>query len=120
MSLQYILKEHETIPEDDVLVWGEWFEKANRVVKQTQVADGVEVSTVFLGLDHSFGSGKPLLFETMIFGGSKDGNCYRYTTWDEALGGHNNILKEFTIRCPYCGTLRRSDEVKCISCGGNF
>ena len=27
----------------------------------------VEVSTIFLGMDHSFGSGDPVLWETMIF-----------------------------------------------------
>lgn len=35
----------------------------------------IYVSTVFLGLDHSFGSFgecKPVLFETMIFGGEHD------------------------------------------------
>ena len=45
----------------------------------------VEVSTVFLGIDHQFGYGKPLLFETMIFGGKNDGYQTRYSTWEEAV-----------------------------------
>jgi len=47
----------------------------------------VSVSTVFLGMDHSFGGG-PLLFETMIFGGKSDGYMDRYSTWQEAEAGH--------------------------------
>ena len=46
------------------------------------------VSTVFLGLDHAFDGGTPLLFETMIFGGEHDEYQERYATWDEAEAGH--------------------------------
>lgn len=51
---------------------------------------GVDISTVFLGIDHRFGGGgPPILFETMIFGGGPhDENCERYCTWDEAVAGH--------------------------------
>jgi hypothetical protein len=49
---------------------------------------GVQVSTVFLGLDHSFGHGPPLLFETMIFNGPHDGWQMRATTWEEAEKAH--------------------------------
>lgn len=31
-----------------------------------------KISTVFLGLDHSFGSSSPVLWETMVFGGELD------------------------------------------------
>jgi len=54
----------------------------------------VEISTVFLGLDHQLGRGKPLLFETMVFGGKHDGRCRRYPTWDEALRGHAITVAE--------------------------
>lgn len=51
---------------------------------------GFYVSTVFLGLDHSFGEGRPLWFETMVF---KDGDfsdlwCKRAETSQEALSYH--------------------------------
>ncbi len=46
------------------------------------------VSTVFLGLDHAFGGGPPMLFETMIFGGDHDEYCERYATVEEARAGH--------------------------------
>jgi hypothetical protein len=48
----------------------------------------VEISTVFLIFDHSYDSDKPVLFETMIFGGEHDGYQDRYHTYDEALFGH--------------------------------
>jgi hypothetical protein len=64
----YILDGHTPVPVADVLTWGRWFETADRTVARTAVAAGVEVSTVFLGLDHHFtGHGPPLLFETMVF-----------------------------------------------------
>lgn len=51
--------------------------------------DGVEVSTVWLGLDQGFGySDRPLIFETMIFGGEHDKEQWHYSTLDEALEGH--------------------------------
>jgi hypothetical protein len=49
--------------------------------------EDVDVSTVFLGLDHGFG-GKPLWFETMIVGGPLDDSQERYTTIEEAEAGH--------------------------------
>jgi hypothetical protein len=55
---------------------------------------GVEVSTVFLGIDHSFGFHKPLWFETMIFGGKRDGEQYRYETWEEAEANHWKLVKK--------------------------
>jgi hypothetical protein len=75
---KFILDGHNPIPESDVLKWGKWFETADRVVQKTRVTPKVEVSTVFLGLDHNFlDKGKPVLFETMIFGGKRDQEQYR-------------------------------------------
>ena len=48
----------------------------------------VTVSTVWLGMDHSFGDGPPLIFETMVFGGELDQECDRYTTEEQAQQGH--------------------------------
>lgn len=50
--------------------------------------DGVEVSTVFLTMDHSFGKGEPILFETMILGGQYNDYQWRYSTYEEAEAGH--------------------------------
>ena len=74
---------------------------ARRQVRSTDL-DGeqgcstdVHVSTVFLGLDHSFSNeGPPLLFETMVFGGVCDENMRRYATWDEAVAGHEEMIDD--------------------------
>lgn len=65
-------------------------------VEKTRIGD-VYVSTVFLGIDHSFtDDGPPILFETMIFGGPNDQWQERYFTWDEALAGHNRVVALLT------------------------
>lgn len=75
MNGMYILDENnEHVPCDDTLEWARWFEvnSDRRVVSQTIVLHpelgDLRVSTVFLGLDHSWGlGGAPLLYETMVF-----------------------------------------------------
>jgi hypothetical protein len=86
-----ILDGHEVILIDDTIEWAKWFEKAPRHVANTQDRY-IRVSTVFLGIDHGFG-GKPLWFETMIFGGEHDGFQERYETWAEAELGHFCAVK---------------------------
>ena len=54
----------------------------------------VQISTVFLGIDHGDGLGRPLLFETMVFGGKMNGHQERYSTWKEAETGHNRIVSK--------------------------
>jgi hypothetical protein len=51
-----------------------------------------QISTVFLALDHNWGEGPPVLFETMIFGGPLDQFQWRYCTWEEAEEGHKKAL----------------------------
>jgi hypothetical protein len=77
-----------------MLAWSKMFENVdNRTVAKTEVAAGIVVSTVFLGLDHQIGEGPPLLFETMVFNDyGDDGQQYRYSTWDEAEAGHKKTV----------------------------
>ncbi len=94
MTNKYILNA-EGQPEQchDLLAWAHWFEKADRHVAHDTVGD-VKVSTVFMGLDHSFGmQGGPILYETMVFGGPLDGGQDRYSTRAEAEVGHAAILE---------------------------
>lgn len=93
MTDKYILEGKNPIPEDDLYKWAMWYEKADRVVKKTDLPGDIRVSTVFLGMDHSFFAGPPLLFETMIFGGDHDMYCDRYSTWEEAEEGHESAIK---------------------------
>ena len=89
----YILNGHEIVPCEDVLEWAKWFEKADRHVGYDEKKD-IQVSTVFLGTDHNFGSkGLPILFETMVFGGEHDGEQERYSTWKEAEAGHKKMCE---------------------------
>lgn len=78
---------------EDGLEWARWFETADRTVTRTAI-EGGEVSTVFLGLDHSFGSGPLRLFETLVFGGWLDGQMERYATKEEALVGHAAMVEK--------------------------
>jgi len=92
MGTHYILDGHET-KEVDLMTWARWFEKANRRVAEDTIM-GSRISTVFLGLNYNWEeNGKPLLFETLIFGGKLDGEMERYATWDEAETGHKATVK---------------------------
>ena len=103
--MNYILKDKIPIPEPDLILWAKWYEKAeNRRVAHDVIENGLEVSTIFLGIDHQFnqGSHKPMLFETMIRRGETEVNGdlmpyydeqWRYSTWEQAETGHNRIVK---------------------------
>jgi hypothetical protein len=97
MSRLYILDEEGLpIPEEDTGKWGRWMQDNDRRVARDTVGD-MEVSTVFLGSDHRFGPGLPILWETMIFGGPFDGSKgeyqQRYTSLERAKLGHAVALK---------------------------
>ena len=91
MSDHYILRGHEAIPAD-AMEWAIWFEKADRRVAHDEIGEA-HVSTVFLGLDHNFFGGPPLIFETMVFGGPLDQEQDRYSTWDQAEAGHAAMVE---------------------------
>lgn len=51
------------------------------------------VSTIFLGLDYSFGDGPPLLFETMSFTSDHSDDVQeRCSTYAEAVAMHARIV----------------------------
>lgn len=96
MLKHYILNEKHEPVVVELETWAIWFTLADRTVKKTQVGE-VNVSTVFLGIDHNFLGGKPILFETMCFcRGDSEWDEYqeRYSTWAEAEEGHRRIVKE--------------------------
>lgn len=93
----YILDGHTPIPAPDIETVGRFLAEAERQVARTRLTPEVEVSTVFLCLDHSLGlepDTPPLLFETMVFGGTHDGFAVRYSTWDAAARGHGHVCQE--------------------------
>jgi len=98
----YVLDDQGNPVPCDVLTWGRWMEAADTYRLRTIAkdrdegpgADPVEVSTVFLGLDHNYrGSGPPVLWETLVFGGPLDGTQRRYDSRDAALRGHQAICR---------------------------
>ncbi|MBP8689262.1 hypothetical protein KBH77_02835 [Patescibacteria group bacterium] len=67
-------------------------------VKQKKLKNGKFISTVWLGLDYSICDGKVLIFETMVFpefGDCENEFCERYSTLEEAMEGHERIVKEY-------------------------
>lgn len=104
--VKYILEGKNVVQTEDTLAWAKWMEEADRRVARTELKNGLVVSTVFLGIDHSFSSkGEPILFETMVFNNKgKDKNGFihdwldyqeRYHTWDEAENGHKIAVAKF-------------------------
>jgi hypothetical protein len=91
---RYILRGKIPVPCVDLMEWARWYENAHRdrIVIQELIGD-YEVSTVFLGLDHSWADDTPpLLFETMVFhkngGPVDDAPVDRAPTWELALETH--------------------------------
>lgn len=118
MTYNYIINnKDEVVVEPDLLKWGRWMEDATRKIQNSETKK-YSVSTVFLGIDYSFGIGEPLLFETMVFEKkiskskaiekpvkirafeyhkSLDEYTRRYATKAEALKGHEEVLKEVKL-----------------------
>lgn len=102
MTDKYILDDGgNPVEEPDLHKWGKWMQDNLRRVAFDDLPGGKVISTVFLGLDHQFGEGPPMLFETMVFAGADnyvDEHYERYSTKDEALAGHARIIKEYNGR----------------------
>lgn len=102
----YTLDGHEPVPAYDILEFGKWLETADTTVGKTTV-NGILVSTVFLALDHNFGGGTPILFESMLFAGDDQSEMMqRYCTWDEAEEGHWRLVAAL---CKRHGAILPSD-----------
>ena len=85
----------------DFRAWGEKTkDRAYKRVAETTLPDGKWVSTVWLGLDHGFGSGPPLIFETMVFSSKHDMggdvDCDRYATEADAIAGHQRMVEQWS------------------------
>jgi len=97
LETKFLLDENNVpYPCEDLMTWGQGFEELTKsgrgFVKQESVGR-CRVSTVFLGINCSYGGdGEPLLFETMVFGAGDNNYMDRYTTWAEAEEGHKAIV----------------------------
>ncbi len=98
---QYILIGQTPVEEPDLFKWADWFETIdNRRVALTELPECC-ISTVFLGLDHNFGCGRPLLFETMAFWKpdqvwrkEDEDFGWRCSTWAEAEAMHAETVEQ--------------------------
>jgi hypothetical protein len=80
--------------------WGKLFRDPKyKRVASTLLPDGKWVSTVWLGLDHGYGEGPPLIFETMVFPSEEimsELDAERYSTEAEAVAGHARMVAKWT------------------------
>ena len=73
--------------------WLLQYQPSLKIVQHDHLDDEQLVSTVWLGHDHGFGQGPPVIFETMVFGvDGWEGYQDRYCTEAEALAGHVQVL----------------------------
>lgn len=92
------------------VVWSELFENERyRVIQRTETKDK-KISTVWLGLDHSYGINcKPVIFETMVFPACDI--CVRYETLEAAIKGHENIvneiIKSYSLKSRFFNSLKK-------------
>lgn len=52
------------------------------------------ISTVWLGMNHQYGDGPPVIFETMVFGGGLDQDAERWSTEADARAGHEKWVEK--------------------------
>jgi hypothetical protein len=121
---QYILggeEGHTPVPCYSMSEWGQFLASNERIVARTG-NDTKWVSTVFLGIDHRYWNGPPLVFESMAFvdeGKTIDDlhggrtwvptslDCERYSSWDDAEIGHKAMVRKWLINAK---TRVRTDE----------
>jgi hypothetical protein len=97
----YFILEGKAPREVSLLEYVEWNDgppppgkDMRRRIARTEIAPGVWVSTVFLGLDHAMPDEQgPVLFETLVIGGPLDDTMLRYRTYDEAEAGHASMVE---------------------------
>ena len=96
---RYYRRDGKPYEGDGLLQWSKDLEnKEMQRVTQTTLADGRWISTVWLGLDHQYGDGPPLIFETMVFSSRasyEDEDQERYSTEKEAVEGHERMVEKW-------------------------
>lgn len=98
----YILDQNHKPVAVDLTTWAAWYENhENRRVAFDEGEDNKgpwSLSSVCLGMDHGWGDGPPVLFETMLFRDNKaaddDGDMWRFCTWEEIASFHRRKVAE--------------------------
>lgn len=91
----YILDEGNNPVVCDVLEFAKWMgQNSDRLRVLEDHIEEYRISTVFLGINHNYGEGPPLLFETMVFQEEGDSlYCVRAATWEEAERQHLKAIE---------------------------
>jgi hypothetical protein len=100
---RYTLDGKTPVEESELKKWEQWYAQADRIVQSTdipitqsnrfkfKITDPdcvINVTTIFLGIDHSLHSDRPLLFSTKITGGQYDQRQQWTSSWSEAEAEH--------------------------------
>lgn len=98
----YVLENGVPVHVKDTLEWAKRFEvnfrRGESRVRFDVVHEFIEVSSVFLGIDHNHarfcgGDHRPILWETMVFyKGGADSDQYRFTERAECLRWHEALV----------------------------
>lgn len=96
MSRWYKLDENnKPVLTESIDEYLDWERNNSRTIARHIIGD-VIVSTVFLGLDHSWDGEIPVLWETMVFNGRHDQWQDRYISYEDALEGHQQTIELIT------------------------
>lgn len=92
MTLRYILdKDNNPVACDDLEKWARFMGYHPRLAFDKLMT--AEISTVFLGINHSLHpTAPPILWETKVFGGKLDGETARYDSEAAARVGHIQMV----------------------------
>lgn len=99
-SLGKLYFDHDGKPVESMEQLAELHLPENSFIRQDTLPDGKWISTVWIGTNMAhWKSSRPLIFETIVFRSrsileSLDG--YRYETKEEAIKGHERMLKIWT------------------------
>ena len=77
----FILEGKNPVPCNNVVEWGKWFETADRNVAKSGDKERVHISTVFLGLDHSFSTGAVPLLNLIMWISTPDKPHHQLVGW---------------------------------------
>lgn len=85
--------------EIDLTTWGKLHSDTSYImINQTTLFDGKWISTIWIGINHSFVVGKEMFFETIVFENENNLNAIhieRYTTLKEAKTGHKKVVEHW-------------------------
>lgn len=100
MKPQYFRLDGRRVVKCSMMEWAQWFEHA--AIEERRVAldrvEEYEISTVFLGLDHSIFEGVSHIFETAVFDPSGEVDVMkRYATYEAAERGHGEVVDSMRV-----------------------